>query len=133
MLNNPLVRIALVAVGAFTLYRLVPVIMAKLPQEIVNPNFYQNRVLQPLQNLFSVDKLKVNTGSEEVLSATDSNENSNNISPQQSTQVQVIVNQVKEQVSTTTKEGIDVIKKTANEQFCKALIEKIEKECYPDH
>ena len=120
-MNSIFVRIAIVAFAAFGLYKMFPQIARPVDYYIQNPVF-QKDVLTPAivtANKILPDKIQI--PAPQVMGVQ--------TEYQGDSPLKQITDQVTKQAGDLAAQQIVQIKKTAADQFCQVLIEKIKTEC----
>jgi hypothetical protein len=120
-MNNIFVRIILIVLALFGLYKMFPQISKPVDYYVKNPAF-QNSVIVPAvqsANKILPDKIKIPTP--QVMGTyTDYSGDS---------PLKQITDEVSKKAADLANEQIIQIKKSASDQFCSILIEKIKSDC----
>jgi len=112
-MNNIFIRIALLSLSAFGLYKTFPQISKPVDYYIKNPTFQNSVVIPTLKTANKVLPEKLQIPTPVVMD-----------SPLKS-----ITDEISRQAASIAANQVTQIKKTASDQFCQALIEKIKIEC----
>lgn len=121
-MNNIFVRIVIIALAIFGLYKMFPQISKPVDYYIKNPNF-QNSVVAPVVNVANnVLPSKIKIPTPEIMGV--STDYAEGDSP-----LKQLTDQVSSKAGELASEQLDQIKKTASDQFCKVLLEKIKNDC----
>jgi len=120
-MNNIFIRIAIITFALFGLYKMFPQIAGPVDYYVKNPTF-QKDVLSPaivMANKILPDKIQIPTP--QIMGVqTDA---------QGESPLKQITDEVTKQASDLAAQQIIQIKKSAADQFCQVLIEKIKTEC----
>ncbi|HSV95085.1 MAG TPA: hypothetical protein VLH94_03895 [Spirochaetia bacterium] len=120
-MNNVFVRVILITLALFGLYKMFPQISNPVDYYIKNPSFQNSVVIPAVQTANNVlpDKIKIPTP--QVMGTyTDYSGDS---------PLKQITDEVSKKAADLANEQIIQIKKTASDQFCTILIEKIKSDC----
>jgi len=120
-MNNIFVRIILVMLAIFGLYKLFPQISKPVDYYIKNPSFQNSVVIPAIKTANNIlpDKLKIQTP--QIMGTyTDYS----GASP-----LKQITDEVTKKAADLANDQINQIKKSAADQFCTILIEKIKSDC----
>ncbi len=120
-MNNIFVRIVLVVLALFGLYKMFPQISKPIDYYIKNPSF-QNSVVKPVivaANNVLPDKIKIPIPQIMGVSTDYASD-----SP-----LKQISDDVSKQAANLANDQINQIKKSAADQFCSILLEKIKADC----
>lgn len=120
-MNNIFIRIIIVTLAVFGLYKMFPQISGPVDYYIKNQEF-QTKVVTPAVNMANKvlpDKLQIPTPAIMGVSTEYAGE-----SP-----LKAITDEISKQAASLAASQIEQIKKTASDQFCSALLEKIKTEC----
>ncbi len=120
-MNNIFIRLILIAFAAFGLYKMFPQISQPVDYYIKNPNF-QNSVVSPaVKTINNVLPSKIQLPTPQVMGTyTEYSEDS---------PLKQISDEVTQKAASLANDQINQIKKTASDQFCAILIEKIKTDC----
>jgi hypothetical protein len=120
-MNNIFVRIVLIAFALFGLYKMFPQISKPVDYYLKNPSFQNSVVIPAVQTANNIlpDKIKIPTP--QVMGTyTDYSGDS---------PLKQITDEVSKKAADLANEQIIQIKKSASDQFCTILIEKIKSDC----
>lgn len=120
-MNNIFVRIILITLALFGLYKMFPQVSQPVDYYLKNPTFQNSVVIPAVQtaNNLLPDKIKIPTLA--VMGTyTDYSEDS---------PLKQITDEVSKKAADLTNEQIIQIKKSATDQFCSILLEKIKSDC----
>jgi len=120
-MNNIFVRVLVFMFATFGMYKMFPQISKPVDYYIKNPSF-QSGVVSPAVN--NVNKLlpeKIQIPTPTVLGAVSSEYTE--------PPLKTLTDEISKQVASAAAEQVVNIKKTASDQFCQALLEKIKSEC----
>ncbi len=120
-MNNIFVRIILVVLALFGLYKMFPQISKPVDYYVKNPSFQNSVVIPAVQTANNIlpDKIKIPTP--QVMGTyTDYSADS---------PLKQITDEVNSRAAELATEQINQIKKAASDQFCTILIEKIKSDC----
>lgn len=120
-MNNIFVRILLIAFALFGLYKMFPQISKPIDYYIKNPSFQNSVVIPAIKTANNVlpDKIKIPTP--QVMGTfTDYTDSS---------PLKQITDEVSKKAAELANDQINQIKKSAADQFCSILIEKIKSDC----
>ena len=120
-MNNIFVRILLIAFALFGLYKMFPQISKPVDYYLKNPSFQNSVIIPAVQtaNNFLPDKINIPTP--QVMGTyTDYSGDS---------PLKQITDEVSKKAADLANEQIIQIKKSATDQFCTILIEKIKSDC----
>lgn len=120
-MDNIFIRIALISLALFGVYKMFPQVSKPVDYYLKNPQF-QSRVIIPAiakANKILPDKFQIpapavmGVTSDEYLEAP----------------LKTITDEISKQAASLAASQIEIIKKTASDQFCTVLLEKIKTEC----
>ncbi|MFZ3069127.1 MAG: hypothetical protein WA052_02305 [Microgenomates group bacterium] len=120
-MNNIFVRIVLIVLALFGLYKMFPQISKPVDYYVKNPSFQNSVVIPAVQTANNIlpDKIKIPTP--QVMGTyTDYSTDS---------PLRQITDEVSSRAAELATEQINQIKKAASDQFCTILIEKIKSDC----
>jgi len=120
-MNNIFVRIILIVLALFGLYKMFPQISNTVDYYIKNPKFQESYVVPAITTTNNIlpDKIKIPTP--QVMSAfTDYSSDS---------PLKQITDEVSSKAAELATEQLLQIKKAASDQFCAILLEKIKSDC----
>src|SRR5258706_1213117 len=120
-MNNIFIRIALLSLSAFGLYKTFPQISKPVDYYIKTPTFQISVVIPTLKTANKVLPEKLQIPTPVVMGAVTEYTGD---SPLKS-----ITDEISRQAASIAANQVTQIKKTASDQFCQALIEKIKIEC----
>ncbi len=121
-MDNILVRVVLISLALFGMYKMFPQVAKPVDYYLKNPQF-QSGVLVPAvatANKILPDKLQIPTP--KVMGV--STEYSTGQDP-----LKTITEEISKQAASLAASQIEAIRKSASDQFCNALLEKIKTEC----
>lgn len=120
-MNNIFVRIVLIILALFGLYKMFPQISKPVDYYLKNPSFQKSVVVPAITTANNIlpDKIKIPTPQVMGTSTEYVGE-----SP-----LKQITDEVSSKAGQIASEQIEQIKKSASDQFCKVLIEKIKTDC----
>lgn len=120
-MNNIFVRIVLIILALFGLYKMFPQISKPVDYYLNNPSFQKSVVVPAITTANNIlpDKIKIPTPQVMGTSTEYVGE-----SP-----LKQITDEVSSKAGQIASEQIEQIKKSASDQFCKVLIEKIKTDC----
>lgn len=120
-MNNIYIRIVILALASFGVYKMFPQISGPVDYYVKNPSF-QNSVVIPAVNTANrilPDKIQIPTP--KVMGVTtDYTEQS---------PIKAITDEISKQAASLAASQVEIIKKTATDQFCSVLLEKIKNDC----
>ena len=121
-MDNIIVRIVIVVFASFGLYKMFPQISKPVDYYVKNPAFQSGIVIPAVKvaNKILPDKLQMPTP--QVMGT----ETEYSQSP-----LKTLSDEISQQAASLAASQIEQIKKTASNQFCAALLEKIKSECDP--
>lgn len=120
-MNNIIVRIAIIILAVFGVYKMFPQISGPVDYYVKNPSFQNGFVSPAITSMNKVLPDKIQIPTPQIMGVqTDSLGDS---------PIKQITDQVSKQASDLAAQQIIQIKKTAADQFCQVLIEKIKTEC----
>jgi len=120
-MNNIFIRIILIVLALFGLYKMFPQISKPVDYYLKNPTFQNSVVIPAVQTANNIlpDKIKIPTP--QVMGTyTDYNGDS---------PLKQITDEVTKKAADLANDQINQIKKSATDQFCSILIEKIKSDC----
>lgn len=120
-MNNIFIRIALIVLATFGLYKMFPQISKPVDYYIKNPSFQTSVVIPAVKTANNIlpDKLKIPTP--QVMGTyTDYTSDS---------PLKQITDEISKKAADLANDQINQIKKSATDQFCSILIEKIKADC----
>ena len=120
-MNNIFIRIALLSLSTFGLYKMFPQISKPIDYYIKNPAFQTSVIVPGVKTANKILPSKLQIPTPQVMGVV--TENSGD-SPLKS-----ITDEISKQVASIAANQVTQIKKTTSDQFCQALIEKIKTEC----
>jgi hypothetical protein len=123
-MGNIVIRTVIIVLAAIGVYKVFPQVQKPVDYYIKNPKF-QNSVVSPaitIANKVLPPKLQLPTPSAVMGISTESS----TVSP-----IKQITDEVGRQAANLANEQIVQIKKSATDNFCKVLMEKIQSECAP--
>ena len=120
-MNNIFVRILLIVLALFGLYKMFPQVSKAVDYYIKNPTFQNSVVIPAVKTANNIlpDKIKIPTP--QVMG---SYADYSSASP-----LKQITDEVSSKAAELATEQINQIKKSASDQFCTILIEKIKTDC----
>lgn len=121
-MGSILIRVLIVMLASLGVYKTFPQVSRPIDYYIKNPKF-QSDVLSPAVNLANKalpTKLQIPTPALVMGASTDASTSS---------PIKEITDEVSRQAAEIAGEQIDLIRKSATDNFCKVLIEKIQTEC----
>lgn len=120
-MNNLFVRLLLISFSAIGLYKVFPQISKPIDYYLKNPSFQSAVVLPGIKTANAVLPPKLQIPTPQVMGAVTEYTDS---SP-----IKSITDEISRQAASIAASQVDQIKKTATNQFCQALLEKIKTEC----
>lgn len=122
-MNNIFVRVVLVVLAGFGLYKMFPQIAKPVDYYLQNPSFQKDVVVPAVvtANRILPDKIQLPVPTPQVMGVSTEYQNS---SP-----LKQLTDEVGKQAQDLAAQQLEQIKKTATDQFCATLIEKIKTEC----
>lgn len=120
-MNNIFIRIAILSLALFGTYKMFPQISGPVDYYIKNPEFQSGVVIPAtaLANKVLPEKLQIPTIKVMGVATEYSGE----------PPLKTITDEISKQAASLAAYQIEQIKKTASDQFCSALMEKIKTEC----
>lgn len=120
-MNNIFVRIVLIMFAVFGVYKMFPQVSKPVDYYIKNPKF-QNSVVAPAINTANqVLPEKIQIPTPQVMgSYTDNPENS---------PLKQLTDEVSSKAAEIASDQLEQIRKSASDQFCKVLLEKVKSDC----
>ncbi|HOX96194.1 MAG TPA: hypothetical protein PLI45_02335 [Candidatus Woesebacteria bacterium] len=120
-MNNIFVRILLIALAVFGLYKMFPQISKPVDYYIKNPNFQNSVVIPAVNTANNILPDKINIPTPQVMGTYTDNSGD---SP-----IKQITTEVSSKAAELANEQLNQIKKAASDQFCSILLEKIKTDC----
>lgn len=120
-MNNIFVRIILIVLALFGLYKMFPQISKPIDYYVKNPSFQNSVVLPAVKMANGILPSKIQIPTPQVMGTYTEATSESPLKQIQDEVTQKAVNLANEQ--------INQIKKTASDQFCTILIEKIKSDC----
>ncbi len=120
-MNNIFIRIGILVLASFGVYKMFPQISGPVDYYVKNPQF-QSSVVVPAVNTANrllPDKIQIPTPNVMGVATEYSEE-----SP-----IKAITDEISKQAASLAASQVEMIKKTATDQFCSVLMEKIKKDC----
>ena len=120
-MNNIFVRIILIGLALFGLYKMFPQVSKAVDYYVKNPKFQNDYVVPAIKTANNIlpDKIKIPTP--QVMGTyTDYSEDS---------PLKLITDEVSSKAAELATEQLIQIKKAASDQFCAILLEKIKADC----
>lgn len=120
-MNNIFIRILLIVLALFGLYKMFPQIAGPIDYYVKNPSF-QTQVVSPAVNMANkVLPAKIQIPTPAIMGvATEYTGDS---------PLKSITDEISKQAASLAASQVEQIKKAASDQFCSILIEKIKTEC----
>lgn len=124
-MNNIYVRIIMIALALFGVYKMFPQISGPVDYYLQQPKFQNDLIAPAIETANKVlpDKLQLPTPSRVMGISSDMPNNS---------PVQQLTEEVSRQAASMAADQIDQIRKSATDAFCSTLIEKLKSECGVD-
>lgn len=120
-MNNIIVRILLIVLALFGVYKMFPQISKPVDYYVKNPSFQNSVVLPAITTANNVLPDKIQIPTPQVMGTyTDYSADS---------PLKQITDEVSSKAAQLATEQINQIKKSASDQFCTILIEKIKADC----
>lgn len=120
-MNNIFVRIILITLASIGLYKTFPQVSKPIDYYIKNPSFQTDVVVPAVAVANKILPEKIQIPSPQVMGVQ--------TEYQDESPLKKITDQVSKQASDLAAQQIIQIKKTASDQFCQVLLEKIKTEC----
>lgn len=120
-MNNIIVRIVLIALAVFGLYKLFPQVSKPVDYYIKNPSFQNNVVSPAIKTANSILPDKIQIPTPQIMGMS--------TEYQQESPLKQITSEVSSKAAEIANEQLNQIKKAAADQFCSILIEKIKSDC----
>lgn len=120
-MDNIFIRIALISLALFGVYKMFPQVSKPVDYYLKNPQFQSGVIIPAIAkaNKILPDKFQIpapavmGVTSDEYLEAP----------------LKTITDEISKQAASLAASQIEIIKKTASDQFCTVLLEKIKTEC----
>lgn len=120
-MDNIFIRIALISLALFGVYKMFPQVSKPVDYYLKNPQFQSGVIIPAIAkaNKILPEKLQIpapavmGVTSDEYLEAP----------------LKTITDEISKQAASLAASQIEIIKKTASDQFCTVLLEKIKTEC----
>lgn len=120
-MNNIFVRIVIIILAVFGLYKMFPQISKPIDYYIQNPSFQNSVVIPAVQTANNILPDKIQIPTPQVMGAsTDYSGDS---------PLKQISDEVSSKAAQLANDQINQIKKAASDQFCSILLEKIKSDC----
>lgn len=120
-MNNIFVRIILIMFAIFGLYKMFPQISKPIDYYVKNPNFQNTVVIPAVKVANGILPSKIQIPTPQIMGTyTEANIES---------PLKQIQDEVSQKAVNLANDQINQIKKTASDQFCSILIEKIKSDC----
>lgn len=120
-MNNLAIRLVVLSLAGFGTYKMFPQVSGTVDYYIKNPNFQQGAIIPAIKTANKLLPTKLQISEPNVLGAETT---STAASPLKS-----VTDEISSQVASIAAQQVVNIKKTAQDQVCQALLEKLKSEC----
>ncbi len=120
-MNNIVVRLLVLVLAGFGVYKMFPQVGSTVDYYVKNPEFQKGAVVPAIKTANKILPSKLQIGEPAVLGTETS---SLTVSPLKS-----VTDEIGKQVASIAAEQVVNIKKSASDQVCQALLEKLKSEC----
>ena len=120
-MNNIFVRIFLIMFALIGVYKIFPQVSKPVDYYIKNPQFQNSVVLPAVQTANKVLPSKIQIPTPQIMGAYTENLDT---SP-----IKQITDEVSSKAADLASEQLEQIRKSASDQFCKILLEKVKSDC----
>lgn len=120
-MNNIFVRIVLIMFALIGVYKIFPQVSKPVDYYIKNPQFQNSVVLPAVQTANKVLPSKIQIPTPQIMGAYTENLDT---SP-----IKQITDEVSSKAADLASEQLEQIRKSASDQFCKILLEKVKSDC----
>lgn len=120
-MNNIFVRIVLIMFALIGVYKIFPQVSKPVDYYIKNPQFQNSVVLPAVQTANKVLPSKIQIPTPQIMGAYTENLDT---SP-----IKQITDEVSSKAADLASDQLEQIRKSASDQFCKILLEKVKSDC----
>jgi len=120
-MNNIFVRVVVIALALFGVYKLFPQVSKPVDYYIKNPSFQKEFVTPLVSNANKILPAKIQIPTPAIMGVSTEYANE---SP-----IKQLTDSVSKQAAELAAEQVSQIQKTASDQFCQVLLEKIKSQC----